>query len=109
QRRSDCLGPSSILYARLCWAEGLGGAAARYGRDRLEGSQRIGDAQLSAYRAQAVVCGPCVIIFRGNGDFHVETRLCSIMENPPTVDKEGYMAMPQGPGLGVTIRKDLIV
>ena len=49
-----------------------------------------------------------MIIFRGNGDFHVETRLCSIMENPPTVDKEGYMAMPQGPGLGVTIRKDLI-
>ena len=32
----------------------------------------------------------------------------AMMENPPLVDKEGYMALPQGPGLGVAINKDLI-
>ena len=32
----------------------------------------------------------------------------AMMENPPLVDKEGYMNLPQGPGLGVTINKDLI-
>ncbi len=32
----------------------------------------------------------------------------AIMENPPMVDAEGFMAMPQGPGLGVEIRRDLI-
>jgi D-galactarolactone cycloisomerase len=32
----------------------------------------------------------------------------SIMEEPPLVDKEGYLNLPQGPGLGVTIKKDLI-
>ncbi len=31
-----------------------------------------------------------------------------MMENPPLVDKEGYMTLPQGPGLGVAINKDLI-
>ncbi|MDP6413474.1 MAG: mandelate racemase/muconate lactonizing enzyme family protein [Gammaproteobacteria bacterium] len=33
----------------------------------------------------------------------------AIMENPPQVDSEGYMAMPQDPGLGVRINRDLIV
>ena len=33
----------------------------------------------------------------------------AIMENPPLVDKEGYLNLPQGPGLGVAINKDLIV
>ena len=33
----------------------------------------------------------------------------AIMENPPLVDKEGYLNLPQGPGLGVSINKDLIV
>ena len=33
----------------------------------------------------------------------------SIMSNPPTTDDEGYMAVPQGPGLGVEIDRDLIV
>ena len=32
----------------------------------------------------------------------------SIMENPPLVDKEGYLNLPQGPGLGVEINKALI-
>ena len=32
----------------------------------------------------------------------------SVMENPPMVDKEGYLNLPQGPGLGVEINKDLI-
>src|SRR5450631_3339081 len=32
----------------------------------------------------------------------------SMMENPPLVDKEGYMNLPQGPGLGVTLNKELI-
>ncbi len=33
----------------------------------------------------------------------------AIMENPPLVDKEGYLNLPQAPGLGVEINKDLIV
>jgi L-alanine-DL-glutamate epimerase-like enolase superfamily enzyme len=33
----------------------------------------------------------------------------SMMENPPLVDKEGYLNLPQGPGLGVEINKELIV
>jgi D-galactarolactone cycloisomerase len=33
----------------------------------------------------------------------------AIMENPPLVDKDGYLNLPQGPGLGVEINKDLIV
>jgi L-alanine-DL-glutamate epimerase-like enolase superfamily enzyme len=32
----------------------------------------------------------------------------AIMENPPLVDKEGFLNLPQGPGLGVWINKDLI-
>lgn len=32
----------------------------------------------------------------------------SIMENPPLVDKEGYLNLPQGPGLGVNINRALI-
>ncbi len=32
----------------------------------------------------------------------------SVMANPPLVDKEGYLNLPQGPGLGVEINKDLI-
>jgi D-galactarolactone cycloisomerase len=32
----------------------------------------------------------------------------AIMENPPLVDKEGFLNLPQGPGLGVAINKDLI-
>ena len=31
-----------------------------------------------------------------------------IMDNPPLVDKDGYLNLPQSPGLGVEIRKDLI-
>jgi L-alanine-DL-glutamate epimerase-like enolase superfamily enzyme len=33
----------------------------------------------------------------------------SIMSNAPVVDKQGFMALPQGPGLGVEIRRDWIV
>lgn len=33
----------------------------------------------------------------------------AIFENPPLVDKQGYLNLPQGPGLGVEIRKDLIL
>jgi L-alanine-DL-glutamate epimerase-like enolase superfamily enzyme len=33
----------------------------------------------------------------------------SIFVNPPAVDKQGQMAVPQGPGLGVQINPDLIV
>ena len=32
----------------------------------------------------------------------------SIMANPPLVDKDGYLNLPEGPGLGVEINKDLI-
>src|SRR5208282_6778232 len=33
----------------------------------------------------------------------------TMMANPPFVDKEGYFNLPQGPGLGVEVNKDLIV
>lgn len=33
----------------------------------------------------------------------------AIMENAPLVDKEGYINLPQAPGLGVEINKDLII
>jgi L-alanine-DL-glutamate epimerase-like enolase superfamily enzyme len=33
----------------------------------------------------------------------------AILENPPLVDKEGYLNLPQGPGLGVAINRELIV
>jgi len=32
----------------------------------------------------------------------------SVFEGAPVLEKDGYMKLPQGPGLGVTIRKDLI-
>ncbi|MSQ09254.1 MAG: mandelate racemase/muconate lactonizing enzyme family protein [Dehalococcoidia bacterium] len=32
----------------------------------------------------------------------------SIMANPPLVDRDGYLAVPQGPGLGVEIDRSLI-
>jgi L-alanine-DL-glutamate epimerase-like enolase superfamily enzyme len=32
----------------------------------------------------------------------------AMMENAPRVDKDGYMSLPDGPGLGVTIDKALI-
>ena len=32
----------------------------------------------------------------------------AIFENPPLVDSEGFMPMPTEPGLGVTLRRDLI-
>lgn len=32
----------------------------------------------------------------------------SVFENAPILEKDGYMRPPQGPGIGVTIRKDLI-
>lgn len=33
----------------------------------------------------------------------------AIMQNAPLVDKEGYLNLPQAPGLGVEINKDLII
>jgi D-galactarolactone cycloisomerase len=33
----------------------------------------------------------------------------SIFRNPPAVDQEGYISVPQGPGLGVEINPDLLV
>jgi len=32
----------------------------------------------------------------------------SIFQNPPTVDSRGYVAVPQGPGLGVEINRELV-
>ncbi len=32
----------------------------------------------------------------------------SIMKNPPTVDKEGCISVPQGPGLGVEVDRELV-
>jgi L-alanine-DL-glutamate epimerase-like enolase superfamily enzyme len=33
----------------------------------------------------------------------------SILKEPPVVDQEGFMAVPQGPGLGIEINPDLII
>ena len=33
----------------------------------------------------------------------------AIFEEPPVLDKAGYFNLPQTPGLGVTIKKDLIL
>ena len=33
----------------------------------------------------------------------------SIMSDPPNVDPDGYMSVPQGPGLGVEIDRDMVV
>jgi D-galactarolactone cycloisomerase len=33
----------------------------------------------------------------------------AIFDNPPVLDKAGYFNLPQGPGLGVSINKDLIL
>jgi L-alanine-DL-glutamate epimerase-like enolase superfamily enzyme len=33
----------------------------------------------------------------------------SILQTPLIVDNEGFVALPQGPGLGVEINRDLIV
>lgn len=33
----------------------------------------------------------------------------SILQDPPVVDDDGYIAVPQGPGLGVEIDRDLVV
>lgn len=32
----------------------------------------------------------------------------AIFENPPKIDKEGYFHLPEGPGLGVSINKDML-
>ena len=32
----------------------------------------------------------------------------AIFENPPVFDKEGYFQLPQGPGLGITIKKEFL-
>jgi len=33
----------------------------------------------------------------------------AILENPPLVDREGNLHLPEGPGLGVTINRDLVI
>jgi L-alanine-DL-glutamate epimerase-like enolase superfamily enzyme len=33
----------------------------------------------------------------------------AIFQDPPVLDKEGYLALPQKPGLGVEIREDLVI
>jgi D-galactarolactone cycloisomerase len=35
-------------------------------------------------------------------------EMWTIYENPPRLDKDGYMQLPDAPGLGVTIRPDLL-
>jgi D-galactarolactone cycloisomerase len=32
----------------------------------------------------------------------------AVFENPPTIDKDGYFQLPQGPGLGVTMNKEML-
>ena len=35
-------------------------------------------------------------------------QMWTIYENAPHLDKDGYMQLPDAPGLGVTIRPDLL-
>ena len=35
-------------------------------------------------------------------------QIWSVYENPPRIDKQGYIQLPDAPGLGVTIKADLI-
>jgi L-alanine-DL-glutamate epimerase-like enolase superfamily enzyme len=35
-------------------------------------------------------------------------QIWSVYENPPHIDRDGYMQLPDQPGLGVTIKQDLI-
>jgi D-galactarolactone cycloisomerase len=32
----------------------------------------------------------------------------AMFENPPTMDKQGYFSLPQGPGLGMTIKREFL-
>lgn len=32
----------------------------------------------------------------------------AVFENPPVIDKEGYFNLPQGPGLGVSMKQDML-
>jgi L-alanine-DL-glutamate epimerase-like enolase superfamily enzyme len=35
-------------------------------------------------------------------------QIWSVYENAPHIDKDGYMQLADAPGLGVTIRQDLL-
>jgi L-alanine-DL-glutamate epimerase-like enolase superfamily enzyme len=35
-------------------------------------------------------------------------QIWSVYENAPRIDKDGYMQLPDAPGLGVSIRPDLL-
>lgn len=35
-------------------------------------------------------------------------QMWSVYENPPRLDKDGYMQLPDAPGLGITFKKDLL-
>jgi len=49
---------------------------------------------------------PYIEVFNDSpvGDY---TYPFSIFEEPPVLDKQGYFSLPQGPGLGMTIKKEL--
>jgi D-galactarolactone cycloisomerase len=71
-----------------------------------EGDSRLGtvcDLHLIASWSNA----PYLEIFNDQpiGDY---TNPFAMFENPILLDKDGYFNLPQGPGLGMTIRKDLI-
>ena len=71
-----------------------------------EGDSRLGticDLHLVATWANA----PYLEIFNDVpiGDY---TNPFAIFENPPLLDKDGYFNLPQGPGLGVTIKKEFL-
>jgi L-alanine-DL-glutamate epimerase-like enolase superfamily enzyme len=35
-------------------------------------------------------------------------QMWSVYENPPRIGKDGYMQLPDAPGLGITIKPDLL-
>ena len=63
-----------------------------------DGNEAPGNADAGGYDPTLIHEPPIGDIFTG----------WSIFENAPALGKDGYITLPQGPGLGVTVRPDLI-
>ena len=74
-----------------------------------EGDSRLGTiCNMHVMATQSERVTPYLEIFNDEpiGDY---TNPFAIFENPITLTKDGYFEMPQGPGLGMKIRQDLII
>ena len=78
-------------------------------------SNALAAALLAAFAVQAITSMQTKSVvadepgYIAAGYYHLRTGRFDInMTNPPLVEKDGYVTMPQGPGLGVEIDRDLI-